>query len=86
MASVEEHKILRVAYVIFFYFIYGLTDFLLLLIAITQTLLNLFNGGPNQSLQAFGASLGLYVKQIAEYVSHAHDEKPFPFSDWPNAE
>jgi len=85
MANIEEHKVIKAIYVIFFYFIYSLTDFVLIFIAIVQTFLNLFTGSPNQNLQEFGVSLGLYVKQITEYVSYSHDEKPFPFSDWPKS-
>jgi len=84
MASFEEHKLIRVLYVIFYYFIFGLCHFLLLLVAVVQTLLNIFYDGPNGSLQQFSASLGLYVKQVAEYVGYVSEEKPFPFSDWPN--
>lgn len=84
MASFEEHKFIRILYVIFYYFVFGLCHFLLLFVAIAQTLLNLFYDGPNQSLVQFSASLGVYVKQVAEYVGYVSEEKPFPFSDWPN--
>jgi hypothetical protein len=36
-------------------------------------------------LKDFGKSLGIYLKQIAEFLSYASEEKPFPFSDWPEA-
>ena len=85
MASVEEHKLIRIIYVIFYYFIFGLCHFLLLFIAVSQTLLNIFYDGPNQSLQKFSVSLGVYVKQISEYVGYVSEQKPFPFSDWPDA-
>ena len=49
--------------------------------AVVQTLLNIFYDGPNGSLQQFSASLGLYVKQVAEYVGYVSEEKPFPFSE-----
>mgnify|MGYP000444467042 CR=1 FL=1 len=86
MASFEEHKLIKIMYVILYYFIFGLCHFLLLFIAISQTLLNIFYDGPNQNLQQFSASLGIYVKQITEYVGYVSEEKPFPFSDWPNAQ
>lgn len=86
MASFDEHKLIRIIYVIFYYFIFGLCHFLLLLVAVSQTLLNIFYAGPNHSLQKFSASLGIYVKQIVDYVAYVSEEKPFPFSDWPNAQ
>lgn len=83
MASFEEHKLIRIIYVVFYYFVFGMCHFLLLFIAISQTMLNIFYDGPNQSLQQFSLSLGLYVKHVAEYVCYVNEEKPFPFSDWP---
>lgn len=83
MASFEEHKIIKIFYIVFYYFVFGLCHFLLLLVAVSQTLLNLLYGGPNESLQQFSASLGVFVKEVAEYIGYVSDEKPFPFSDWP---
>ena len=66
-----------------FYCIYGFTDVVLLVIAIIQTVLNIFSNEPSQTLMRAGLSLGLYVKQITEYLTYASEEKPFPFSEWP---
>lgn len=74
---------LKIAYLFLFYCIYGLTDVVLLAITIMQTLLNIFSNEPSQSLMRVGMSLGLYVKQITEFLTYASEEKPFPFSDWP---
>jgi hypothetical protein len=79
-------NVLKILYLVLFYLIYSLTDIALMVIAIVQTLLNLFSGGPSKSLQDAGKSLGLYVKQLSEYLSYASEHKPFPFSDWPEPE
>jgi len=83
MSEANEHKMLRLCYVVLFYVIYNLTDVVLVVIAVAQTLLNLFGEGPSETLKDFGASLGIYVKQITEYLSYNHQRKPYPFSDWP---
>lgn len=83
MENDQESKVIRLIYVILFYCIYSLSEFALIVIALIQTFLNIFNNAPNENLQVFGANLGVYVKEITEYVSYVHDEKPFPFSDWP---
>jgi hypothetical protein len=57
---------------------------LLALGAIVQFLLALLSDGANARLIAFGRSLGLYVSQIASFVSFATEEAPFPFSAWPS--
>lgn len=76
---------IKIIYLILFCLIYGLTDIVLITIAFVQTLLNLFTGEPSESLKEFGKSLGIYLKQISEFLSYASEEKPFPFSDWPQA-
>lgn len=73
----------RVLYLIIFYLIYSVSEIALLVIALVQFLLSVFSGEPSATLKGFGASLGIYVKQIAEYLSYASDQKPYPFSDWP---
>lgn len=57
---------------------------LLALGAIIQFVLALLSDTPNARLIAFGQSLGLYLSQIASFVSFATEEVPFPFSAWPS--
>jgi hypothetical protein len=57
---------------------------LLALGAIIQFVLALLSETPNARLIAFGQSLGLYLSQIASFVSFATEEVPFPFSAWPS--
>ena len=56
---------------------------LLALVAVVQFMLALVSDTPNARLIAFGQSLGLYLSQIAEFVSFGTEEAPFPFSAWP---
>jgi hypothetical protein len=51
--------------------------------AVVQFLLAVLSDGPNARLLAFGQSLGLYLSQIANFVSFATEDVPFPFGDWP---
>ncbi len=77
---------IKIFYLILFYLIYRITDLVLLLILLVQTILNIFSGEPSDSIKLFGKSLGLYLQQISEFLSYASDEKPYPFSDWPPVE
>ncbi len=52
--------------------------------AVVQFALALLSDGPNARLIAFGQSLGLYLSQIADFVSFATEQVPFPFSAWPS--
>lgn len=63
--------------------LYSVAGTLLLVVAVLQFLCALLGDGPNSRLTAFGRSLGLYIRQIAEFQTFNSDEKPFPFSDWP---
>ena len=62
---------------------YQLGSTLLFLLAVIQFVLALLNDAPNSRLMAFGRSLGRYQGQIANFVSFAVEEPPFPFAEWP---
>lgn len=55
----------------------------LFVIALLQFVLALVSGSPNERLMAFGRNLGIYLRQIAAFLTFASEELPFPFSDWP---
>ena len=57
---------------------------LLALVAVIQFVLALFSQMPNARLVAFSQSLGLYLSQIADFVSFGTEEVPFPFNAWPS--
>ena len=57
----------------------------LLLTALVQLLFAILNDEPNRRLQRFGSSVGLYLTQIASFVTFATETLPFPFSDWPES-
>jgi hypothetical protein len=76
-------NVIKLLYLVLFYLIYRITDVILLLVLLVQTILNIFSGEPSDSIKSFGKSLGIYLKQISEFLSYASEEKPFPFSDWP---
>ena len=63
---------------------FHIAGMLLALGAIIQFILAVLSDGPNAHLLAFGRSLGLYVGQIADFVSFATEDVPFPFGDWPS--
>ena len=76
-------SVIKILYLILFYLIYRITDLVLLAVMLIQIGLNIFSGEPSDSIKMFGKSLGAYLQQISEFLSYASEEKPFPFSDWP---
>lgn len=67
---------------------YQLVGTVVFLLAFIQFVLALLNNEPNTRLMAFGRSLGRYQSQIADFVSFATEDAPFPFpfADWPSGE
>jgi hypothetical protein len=58
--------------------------FLVLMAA--QFLFVVISGESNTNLRFFGAVLGKYIHQILKFVSYNSEEKPFPFSDFPEVD
>ena len=62
---------------------YQLASTVLFFTAIIQFVSALFSDAANPRLAAFGRSVCRFLSQIANFVSFASEEVPFPFSDWP---
>jgi hypothetical protein len=75
---------LRGLFMILMAIAFQISGTLLAVCAIIQFVLALTDS-PNARLVAFGHSLGLYLSQIASFVSFASEDVPFPFSAWPSA-
>ncbi len=57
---------------------------LLILLAIVQFVWLLFSKEPNPKLCRFGKSLSVWLADTARFLSCDTDQKPFPWTDWPN--
>jgi hypothetical protein len=64
---------------------FGITHFILNMVAVAQFLWLLFAGVPNPLLLRFGRSLSTWLADAARFITCASDEKPFPFQPWPDA-
>ena len=64
---------------------FQLAAWILVLTALVQLVFAIFNDEPNRRLQRFGSSVGLYLTQIASFVTFATAVVPFPLSDWPES-
>ena len=80
-ADVRNWK--RIAFMILFGAISKITEILLVTIAIIQIGFTLITGLRNKRLLRFGGQLSAYVYQIYQYMTYNIEEKPYPFSDWP---
>lgn len=53
-------------------------------VVILQFLFVLFSGSTNQRLLIFGNELSRYIYQIMQYLTFNSEERPYPFSEWPD--
>ena len=63
---------------------FSLAEAALYIIAIIQFIWAAVNGEPNEQLTEFGASLSIWVSQDVKYLTYVSEEKPFPWTKWPN--
>ena len=56
---------------------------LIIVLSIAQALFMLITAQNNANLRYFSATLALYVTQVVEYLTYLSEEKPYPFSDFP---
>lgn len=63
---------------------YQLAGTVLFFAAILQFVFALASDAPNLRLATFGQSVGRFQSQIANFVSFASEDLPFPFADWPS--
>jgi hypothetical protein len=82
----KQNVWLRGLFMLLMAMIYQLCGTLLFIVAVVQFVIALINDAPNARLLAFGRSLGRYIGQIANYLTFATEELPFPFSDFPAAD
>ncbi len=52
-------------------------------VVLIQFIIVLVNDTPNERLVSFGRNMGIYFRQIVDYLTFATEVMPFPFSEWP---
>lgn len=77
---------MRLFYIVIMYALYGVARVVLFLMVVFQFLSTLFTGKTNQRLLDFGKQLAEYIYQLVQFLTYNSDEKPFPFTDWPEGE
>ena len=55
-------------------------------VIVAQFTFALITGNDNDNLRRLGGSLALFIRQCVSFLTYSNNIKPFPFSDWPQAE
>ena len=74
---------LRVLFMAGFVVALYVTGVVLLVIMLAQIIFSLLTGGDNSNLRRMGAGLSTYVSQILAYLTYNSEQRPFPFSNFP---
>ncbi len=77
---------LRLVYMLLFAVLLYVAGVVMCAVIVLQFLFALLTGSPNGNLRQFGKSLALYIYRVLEFLTYSREDKPFPFSDWPEAE
>ncbi|MEJ2140837.1 MAG: DUF4389 domain-containing protein [Gammaproteobacteria bacterium] len=75
---------LRGGFILIFALIYGISKIVIWSIVLFQFLSSLITGKTNPQLGGFAQTLSIFVYQLLQFIMFNSDEKPFPFSEWPD--
>lgn len=76
--------LIRGLYMILFYAAGRITLALVFLLSFIQFVLNLAFKQINPQILEFSEKLDHYLHQVADFLTYATEQKPWPFSDWPS--
>ena len=82
----RESILLRIVWMLVFVIVWQLAEIVLGAVVLLQLGYRVFYGAPNGGLLAFGDSLSQYLAQIGRFGTFNSEEKPWPFTDWPEAQ
>lgn len=77
---------IRALFMLLMAFVLHVSGTVLFVVTVIQFVIVLLNGTPNTHLVAFGRSMGIYFRQIVDFLTFATEDIPFPFNEWPAGE
>ncbi len=75
---------LRLVFMIVLSVAFNVAEVIIFAVVAFQFLASLFTGQPNDRLARFGRNLARYLQQVTVYLTFTTEEKPFPFTPWPD--
>ncbi len=80
---VVSSKWVRLLFMILFAICYGILRWIAYFLAVIQFLVVLVTNKPHEGLLRFSQGLSYYSYQIVRFLTYNTEERPFPFSPWP---
>ena len=81
----ENSTWMRGLYIVLFMIIYSVTEIVITLVVIFQFLSVLLTRETNGKLLILGLNLSTYIFQILNYMTFNSNERPYPFSEFPDS-
>ncbi|MBN8431024.1 DUF4389 domain-containing protein [Microbulbifer salipaludis] len=82
----SSNQWLRLIYMVLFAVLLEIAGFVMLAVVIAQFLFAIFSGSANDNLRRLGDQIASYIYQTLQFLIYNSEEKPFPFSEWPESE
>ena len=76
---------IRGIFMILFGFLSFISRLILIVISVLQFILLACTGSLNENLKKLGGTTSTWSYQAFLFLTYNTDEKPFPFSDWPDS-
>lgn len=76
----------RLLFMLFFAVCLQVAFIVMTVVVCVQFLFALISGEDNLQLRKFGDSLSQFIYQSFQFLTYNSEEKPFPFTDWPQSE
>lgn len=82
----SSNQWIRLIYMVLFAVLLEIAGFVMLAVVIAQFLFAIFSGGANDNLRRLGDQLASFIYQTLQFLIYNTEEKPFPFSEWPESQ
>ncbi|WGL17855.1 DUF4389 domain-containing protein [Microbulbifer bruguierae] len=76
---------LRLLFMVLFVFLLEVAGVVILATIALQFLFAIISGSPNDNLRRLGNQIASYIYQTLQFLIYNTEEKPFPFSEWPES-
>ncbi len=77
---------LRLLFMLFFAVCLQVSFIVMTAVVCVQFLFALVTGEDNRQLRSFGDSLSQFIFETFQFLTYNCEEKPFPFSEWPQSD
>ena len=79
----ERSTWMRGLYMLLFFIIYGIAEFLLVAVVVFQFISMVVLRKTNDRLRDFGRSLSAFIYEILLFLTYNSEDRPYPFGSWP---